>query len=38
VAEIDIPAAVYEDEDPTQRIPLDMDDVTLTLWSVERRQ
>lgn len=38
VAEIDIPAAVYEDEDPTQSIPLDMDDVTLTLWSVERRQ
>lgn len=39
VAQIDIPAAVYtepesEDESP-ERQPLDMDTVTLTLWSID---
>lgn len=40
VAEIDIPARQYTEEEvdgETQRvpIPLDMDTVTLTLWSIE---
>lgn len=39
VAQIDIPAAQYtvpeSEEDPPQRLPLDMDTVTLTLWSIE---
>jgi hypothetical protein len=33
VAQIDIPAAVYNDEQVRQ--PLDMDTVTLTLWSID---
>lgn len=33
VAQIDIPAAVYNDEQV--RLPLDMDTVTLTLWSID---
>lgn len=33
VAQIDIPAAVYNDEQVSQ--PLDMDTVTLTLWSID---
>lgn len=33
VAQIDIPAAAYNDEQIRQ--PLDMDTVTLTLWSVD---
>jgi hypothetical protein len=40
VAEIDIPARQYTEEEvdgETQRVPvpLDMDTVTLTLWSIE---
>ena len=39
VAQIAIPAAQYEepeegDEDPPAKIPLDMGDVVLTLWSI----
>ena len=39
VAQIDIPAREYiepeNEEDPREPLPLDMDDVTLTLWAVE---
>lgn len=40
VAELDLPAKVYEttgegDEAETHALPLDMDEVTLTLWAVE---
>lgn len=39
VAQIDIPAAVYTEPetegDPSEKQPLDMDTVTLTLWSLD---
>lgn len=40
VAQIDIPAAVYSEpeteDDPPVKQPLDMDTVTLTLWSLDQ--
>lgn len=36
VAQVEIPAAVYEGEgDEREQLPLDMGDVTLILWSIE---
>lgn len=39
VAEIDIPAREYaepeSEEDPPEPLPLDMNNVTLTLWAIE---
>ena len=34
VANIDIPAREYEDEDKTIPVPFSMDKVTLTLWAL----
>lgn len=39
VAQIDIPAAVYSssgNESISEKLPLDMDTVTLTLWSLDK--
>lgn len=36
VAQVEIPAAQYtEDGESREKLPLDMGDVTLTLWSIE---
>lgn len=35
VAQIDIPAAVYSEDENSEKQPLDMDTVTLTLWSID---
>lgn len=34
VANIDIPARQYEDQEKTNPIPFSMDNVTLTLWAL----